>query len=422
MSKILIKNIRQLVQVEEDSSNLIKKSGAEMQELPILENAWLAIEDGIIADFGLMSDFPGIVDWRDLEVIDAENKLVLPSYVDSHTHLVFAAPRENEFVLRIKGASYEEIAASGGGILNSAKKLQQTKEDDLFESAHMRLQEIISMGTGAVEIKSGYGLSMESELKMLRVIQRLKKVSPIPIKASLLAAHAIPAEYKENRKAYIDLINKEIIPAAAEEKLVDYIDVFCDKGFFTPSETDSILATAAKFGLKPKIHANELDFSGGIQVGVKHKAISVDHLECTGEAEIEALLNSNTMPTLLPSTAFFLNLHYPPARKIIESGLPVSLASDYNPGSSPSGNMNFVLALACIQMKMTPEEALNAASINAAFALELQDEMGSIKRGKKANIFITKKINSYASIPYNFGANPVETCILNGSIYHPKTK
>jgi imidazolonepropionase len=327
--------------------------------------------------------------------------------------LVFAKSREGEFVDRINGLTYEEIAKKGGGILNSAKKLQNTSEDDLFESALERLHEVIRMGTGAIEIKSGYGLTLEDELKMLRVAKRLKEVSPILIKTTFLGAHAIPKSYT-NRKEYIDLIVDEMIPQVAKESLADYCDVFCDRGFFTVEETDRILKQGLKFGMKAKIHANELDYSGGIQVGVDNKAISVDHLECVGEAEITKLKNSNTIPTLLPSTAFFLNLEYPPARKMIDSGLGVALATDYNPGSSPSGNMPFVIALACIKLRMSPQEAINAATINAAFALEIADTHGQIKKGNPANVFITKKMSSYDFIPYAFGSQIVDTVILNG--------
>jgi imidazolonepropionase len=383
-----------------------------MAELPVLENAWLLVENGRIADYGTMENCPAF----DGEKIDCTGRFVFPSYVDSHTHLVFAGSREAEFVLRIKGATYEEIAQAGGGILNSAKRMQDAGEVYLLENAHRRLKEIISTGTGAVEIKSGYGLSTEAELKMLRVIRQLKEISPIPIKSTFLGAHAFPLQYKENRAEYIRLITDEMLPQIAKENLAEYIDVFCDRGFFTVEETDVLLKVGAKYGLKSRIHANELDYSGGIQVGVANNAVSVDHLEFTGEAEIEALLNSNTMPTLLPSTAFFLKLHYPPARKMIDAGLPIALASDYNPGSSPSGNMNLVLSLACLYLGMLPEEAINAATINSACALEVQDEYGSITKGKVANLFITKSIPSYSFIPYSFGTSQVETVILNGKV------
>lgn len=410
--KLLIKNIKTLVQVEENPKPMV--SGKEMSLLPCIENAWLAIENGKIADFGKMDDFTGVSDWSGLEVIDATGKMVFPSWCDSHTHIVYAGPRENEFVDRIKGLTYEEIAKKGGGILNSAKRLQQTSEEDLTEMALERIQEVRKMGTGAVEIKSGYGLTIMDEIKMLKVIRNLKERSDLTIRATFLGAHAIPVEYKENRKEYVRMITEEMIPMAAKENLADYCDVFCDRGFFTPEETDTILKAGTRYGMIPKIHANELDFSGGIQVGVKNKALSVDHLEFTGDDEIKALMNSGTMPTLLPSTAFFLGLHYPPARKMIDAGLPVALATDYNPGSSPSGKMTFIISLACIKLKMTPEEAINAATINSAYAMGLSKELGSIARGKKANIFITKEIPSIAWIPYSFGSDVIETVIING--------
>lgn len=402
------------MQVEDEP--LMRVSGKQMDNLQILNDSWLAIEDEIIVGFGSMEDWPGISDWTDLTVIDATGKFVFPTWCDPHTHLVYAGSREGEFVDRIHGLSYEEIAERGGGILNSAKRLQKTSVEDLTESALKRLEEIKFMGTGAVEIKSGYGLTVEDELKMLRVIRELKKISPLTIKATFLGAHAVPLEYKANRAEYIKLIVKEMLPVVAEEGLAEYCDVFCDKGFYTVEETDTILNAATKLGLIPKIHANELDFSGGIQVGVKNKALSVDHLEFTGDEEIKALLASETMPTLLPSTAFFLGLHYPPARKMIDAGLPVALATDYNPGSSPSGKMSFILSLACIKMKMTPEEAINAATLNAAYAMGLSKTHGSIALGKRANVFLTKQISSYAFIPYSFGSDLIDTVIINGKM------
>jgi imidazolonepropionase len=351
-----------------------------------------------------------------IETIDATGKLVFPAWCDSHTHIVYAGSRESEFVDKINGLSYEEIAQKGGGILNSAKRLQETSEDELFIQAKRRADEIISYGTGAVEIKSGYGLTLQDELKMLRVIKRLQAETPLTIKATFLGAHAIPQEYKSNRNAYIQLIVNEMLPQVAAENLADYCDVFCDKGFFTVDETDQILEKAASLGIRAKIHANELDYSGGIQVGVKHNALSVDHLEYTGEEEMEVLLNSSTMPTLLPSTAFFLRIKNPPAREMLTAGLPLALATDYNPGSSPSGNMQFVLSLACINLRMTPEEAINAATINSAYAMGISETHGSITVGKKANLFITKAISGYAFLPYSFGANLTETTILNGIV------
>ena len=412
--KILIKNIKCLVQVESEPKE--KVVGKEMSFLPCIDDAYLMIEGDTISGYGKMSELVWETEITDTTIIDATGKMILPSWCDSHTHIVYDGSREGEFVDRINGLTYEEIAKRGGGILNSANRLHQASEDDLLEQALIRLEEIKMMGTGAVEIKSGYGLSVEDELKMLRVIKRLKSRTPLSIKSTFLGAHAIPLEYKNNRKEYIRLITDEMLPVIAQEKLADFCDVFCDRGFYTPEETDIILKAGIKYGLQPKIHANELDYSGGIQVGVKNNALSVDHLEFTGDDEIKALLNSGTMPTLLPSTAFFLGLHYPPARKMIEAGLPVALATDYNPGSSPSGKMSFILSLACIKLKMTPEEAINAATINSAYAMGLSKTHGSIAIGKKANVFITKNIPSYSFIPYSFGSDLIDTVILNGKI------
>lgn len=411
MSSLLIRNIRTLVQAESQRRSLVK--GADMAIVPQLQDAYLLMDQGRIAAFGSMQECPERAD----EIIDATGRLVLPSWCDSHTHIVFAATREEEFVDRIRGLSYEEIAERGGGILNSARKLQAATEDELFESAWQRLLEVIGMGTGAIEIKSGYGLSVESELKMLRVVRRLKEKSPIPVKATFLGAHAIPAEYKQNRGAYIDLIINEMLPKVAAEGLAEYCDVFCDKGFYTPEETDLILKAGWKWGLKPKIHANELGLTGGVQAGIANQAISVDHLEYTSEVEIEALKNSETLPTLLPGCAFFLGIPFAPARQMIDAGLPVVLASDFNPGSCPSGNMPFVVALACAKMKMLPEEAVNAATLNGARAMELEDDFGSIAVGKIANVFITRPMLSLAGLPYAFGSNVVETVVLNGKRY-----
>lgn len=413
MPNVLIRNIKTLVQAERSPRPFVK--GADMADLPVLHNAYLLVEQERIAAFGSMETCPDRAD----QVLDASGRMVFPSWCDSHTHIVFAATREEEFVGRIKGLSYEEIARRGGGILNSAQRLQATPEDVLFESAWQRLQEVIGYGTGAIEIKSGYGLSVESELKMLRVIRRLKAVSPIPVKASFLGAHAIPAEYKNRRKEYVDLVVQQMLPKVAAEGLADYCDVFCDRGFFTVEETDRILKAGWMYGLKPKIHANELDYSGGVQVGIANHAISVDHLEYTSDAEIAALQKSHTLPTLLPSCAFFLGIPYAPARQMIDAGLPVVLASDYNPGSSPAGRMAFVVALACIKMKMLPEEAINAATLNGARAMELEKDYGSLAIGKIANLFITKPLNSLAQLPYSFGADPVQTVILNGRVWNP---
>lgn len=410
---ILIQNISQLLQVEEQSQLYIK--GKDMQHLPCIENAYLWIENACITDFGAMSNMPPKLPQIAQTTLDAKGKLVLPTWCDSHTHIVYAGSREAEFVQRIEGATYEQIAEAGGGILNSAKRLQNTTAQDLYDSAWLRLTEICRMGTGAVEIKSGYGLSVDAEMKMLRVIKQLKAASPLTIKATFLGAHAIPAEYKSNRDAYIHLLINQMLPQIADEGLADFIDVFCEKGFFTVEETDKILSAGAKYGLPAKIHANQLNYSGGVQVGVQHKALSVDHLECVGDDEIACLLASQTMPTLLPSAAFFLNLPYQPARRMIDAGLPLALATDYNPGSSPSGNMPFVLSLACTQMKMLPNEAINAATINSAYAMNVVPQLGSIARNKIANVQIINA-PSIAYIPYSFGSRLAEKVILNGKI------
>lgn len=403
--RLLITNIKQLCQTEKPNENRKRVYGKDMATLPSINNAWLLIAHGLIHSFGEMASMPEMhVD----KTIDATGKMVLPAWCDSHTHLVFAAPRDGEFVDRIKGLSYEEIAHRGGGILNSARKLNEISEEELYDQSLARLHKVIGQGTGAIEIKSGYGLCLEGELKMLRVIRRLKENSQIPIKASLLAAHAYPVEYKQDKEGYINLIINTILPKVAGEGLADYIDVFCEKGFFEVPETERILEAGMKHGLKPKIHANQLYNSGGVQAGIKHNAISVDHLESVNDAEIEALKNSNTIPTLLPGAAFFLGMHYQPARKMIDAGLPVCLATDYNPGSCPSGNVPLLLSIACTQLKMTPEEAINAVTINGAAAMELEHEMGTIKVGKKANLIITKQIPSVAYIPYDFGNSNVE--------------
>lgn len=409
--RTLIKNIKNLCQVEQDLELKQFVSGADMASVPFIENAWLLIEDGSIHSFGKMNE---IIDSQFDVVIDSSDCLVLPAWCDSHTHLVFAAPREHEFVGRIKGLSYEEIARNGGGILNSAATLRLMDEQALYDQSYLRLQQVMRQGTGAIEIKSGYGLSLEAELKMLRVIRSLKENTAIPIKASFLAAHAYPIEYKEDKEAYVKLIIDQMLPRVAEEGLADYMDVFCEEGFFSVSDTDRLLTAAAKYGLKPKIHANQLHYSGGVQIGVKHQAVSVDHLECVAEAEIEALKNGNTMPTLLPAAAFFLGIQYQPARKIIDAGLPVCLASDYNPGSCPSGNMNLLATIACTQLKMTPSEVVHAMTLNGAAAMELQKDYGSIAVGKKANLMITHPMSSLDYIPYDFGNNPIKQMIING--------
>jgi imidazolonepropionase len=410
----LLCNISKLYGIIEHPHTTIKK-GNEMNTFKHIENAWLHMQNGKIAAYGTMDMLPQEL-LTSCTVTDAEQGMVLPSFVDAHTHLVFATSREEEFVMRIKGKTYEEIAAAGGGILNSATRLQQMSEDDLFEAAKKRLHEIISYGTGAVEIKSGYGLTVADELKMLRVIKRLKAISPIVIKATFLGAHAIPSNYKNDREAYIKLVIEEMLPKIVQEQLADYCDVFCDQGFFTVSETDRILKAAAQYGLKAKIHGNELGYTGGVQVAVANNAISVDHLEYTGDEEINALLNSNTIPTALPNCSFFLGIPYAPLRKMIDAGLPVCLASDYNPGSSPSGRMGFVVSLACIKMKLTPEEAFNAATINGAAALEVSNTHGSISVGKTANVILTKTTNSLAYLPYAFGENWIKSVFINGNI------
>jgi imidazolonepropionase len=408
---MLIRNIKCLVGA--DSDNLKIRRGAAMAQLPMLENAWLLIDNQRVTSFGTMDSCPERAD----ETLDATGRFLLPAWCDSHTHIVFAASREEEFVDRIRGLTYEEISARGGGILNSARKLQAMPEDELLESAWNRLREVVGFGTGAIEIKSGYGLTLESELKMLRVIRRLKKISPIPIRATFLGAHAVPTEFKARRSEYIDLICHEMIPKVAEEGLADYCDVFCETNFFTPEEADRVIKFGLKYGLPPKVHANELNFSGGVQVGVANNAVSVDHLECVGEAEIAALLSSQTMATLLPSTAFFLGINYAPARKMIDAGLPVALASDFNPGTTPSGRMPFVLSLACIHMKMLPEEAISAATINGASAMGLENDFGSLAVGKMANLILTKPMPSLAFLPYAFGSDLVEKVILGGKVF-----
>lgn len=415
MHKILIKNIQQLAQVRETGITTVK--GKDMAVLPSVFNAWLAIENDLIVGYGAMEDWPGISDWSNLEVIDAGGKIVLPTYCDSHTHIVFAGSREGEFVDRINGLSYEEIALRGGGIINSAKKMHMATEEELYQSALMRINEMISQGTGAIEIKSGYGLSLDAEIKMLRVINKLRQTLPIPIKATFLGAHAIPPAYKENRQSYIDLIINEMLPAIAKEHLADYCDVFCERNYFTPEETISILNAAQKYNIRAKVHAEQLSNSGGVLAGVKVGAVSVDHLEFVGDAEIEALLKSNTMPVILPGAAFFLSLPDPPAKKIIAAGLPLAIASDFNPGSSPSGNMNLMNAIACIQYSLTPEQTINASTINGAFAMGLSENYGSITIGKKANFIITKEIPSLAYIPYAFGSNLIDQVYINGKLF-----
>lgn len=406
----IIENIAKLVQVEDDAPRKWV-AGKEMAALRCIDNAFLLIEDGKIADFGPMGKAPqaGVA-----VRIDAKGGMVLPSFCDSHTHLVYAGSREIEYIDKIRGLSYEEIAKRGGGINNSAKRLHEASEEELFEGAMARIEEIVHRGTGAVEIKSGYGLNTEDELKMLRVIRRIRETGRLTVRATFLGAHAVPLEYKGRQGEYVDLIINEMIPRVAAEDLAEFIDVFCDEGFFTPEETERMLMQGMKYGLKPKIHANELARSGGIQAGVKYGALSVDHLEHTGDEEIAALLESDTMPTLLPGAAFFLGMENPPARKMIDAGLPIAMASDYNPGSSPSGDMKFVVSLGCVKLRLLPEEAINATTINSAYAMGLSDTHGSICRGKVANVYITVPIPSYEYIPYAYTARLVDRAFING--------
>lgn len=406
----LFKNIKLLVNVREQNELL---RGKALANLATLSDAWLLIEDDRIADYGLMDAFPKTFS-SIKETHDLNGRFILPAWCDSHTHIVFAATREEEFVDKINGLSYAEIAAKGGGILNSAGKVAAATEDELFASAWKRLEQISKTGTGAVEIKSGYGLTTESELKMLRVIKKLKEKSNLLIKATFLGAHTYPQHYKNNHQGYIDLIKNEMLPIIAKENLADYVDVFCEEGFFSPEETMEVCTAAKQLGIKTKLHANQLHCSGGVQAGVKLDAVSVDHLESMDEDAIEQLSKSNTIGTLLPSAAFFLRMNYPPARKLVEAGAAMALATDYNPGSSPSGNMNLVLSLACIQMRMLPEEAINAATINGAYAMELENEVGSIRKGKLANLIITKPVSSLAYLPYSFGENWIERVMIKG--------
>jgi len=406
---LLITNIKELLQVRETNVTIVK--GSDMKILPTLKNAYVLIEHDTIVEYGSMDD---LIDLGVDDIIDATGKIVLPTWCDSHTHIVYAGDRTQEFVDRINGLSYEDIANRGGGILNSAEKLQNTSEDDLYNQASKRLTEIIKLGTGAVEIKSGYGLTVEAELKMLRVIKRLKRDFPIQIKPTLLAAHAIPKEYKNNKKAFIDLVVNDMIPKVAKENLAEYIDVFCEKGYFDLEDTERVLKAGQAHGLIPKIHVNQFNAFGGVALGVKYNALSVDHLEEMKPEDIYALQHSKTMPVALPSCSYFLTIPYTPGRDIIDAGLPLALATDYNPGSTPSGNMNFVVSSACIKMKLTPEEAINAATINGAYAMGISNRYGSICRGKKANVIITKAIPNYHHLPYAFGDNLIDTVIING--------
>lgn len=405
---VLFVNIKELLQVRENTVGFL--SGKDMGQLPTLKNAFLLVKDGLIADFGLMKECPKL----DIETVDAAGRMLLPSWCDSHTHLVYAGNRENEFVDRINGLSYAEIADNGGGILNSAKRLQEITESELYNQSKKRLEEIIHLGTGAVEIKSGYGLTKDAELKMLRVIKKLKENYPIEIKATFLGAHAVPAEYKNDKEGYLHMLITDILPTIEKENLADFIDIFCETGYFSVYDTQLILEAGKKHGLQGKIHVNQFNAIGGIQVGVANGVLSVDHLEVMRNEDIEALRNTSTMPVALPSCSYFLSIPYTPARKMIDAGLPLALATDYNPGSTPSGNMNFVIATACIKMKMTPEEAINAATINGAYAMDVLDKVGSITKGKLANLILTKEINSYNFIPYSFGNHCIEKVYLKG--------
>ena len=405
----IITNIKELLQVR--NKNIEQVSGPEMKILPTIKNAFLILKDDKIFDFGEMGNLPLLKADKN---IDATDKIVLPCWCDSHTHIVYAGNRENEFVDRINGLTYEEIAINGGGILNSAVKLQNTSKDDLFEQASKRLEEIMKLGTGAVEIKSGYGLTFDAEIKMLRVIKKLSELYPIQIKATFLGAHAFPKKFKKNKEAYVDLICDKMIPFIAKEKLAEFIDVFCETGYFTTEQTERILKTGKEYKLIPKIHVNQFTSIGGVQVGIKFNALSIDHLEIMTDQDIEDLKSSTTIPVALPTCSYFLSIPYTPARKIIDNNLPLALASDYNPGSTPSGNMNFVVSTACIKMKMTPEEAINAATINGAYAMNLSKTHGSISKGKKANIILTKPIPSYNYIPYAFGSNLIDKVMIDG--------
>lgn len=413
MRRLLIKNAKALVGVRPMGMRCVP--GKAMADLPLIEDAWLTAEDGRITAFGPMSEFTGITDWADLLVIDATGRFVLPGWCDPHTHIVFAAPREEEFVDKINGLSYQEIAARGGGILNSAAKLRTMSEADLFTQAKARLEVMMQQGTVAVEIKSGYGLTVESELKMLRVAKRLKAALPLQIRTTLLAAHALPIEFKEDREAYMQLILKDLIPKVKVEGLADFVDVFCETNYFTVAELERILEAGKAHGLPGKVHVNQFTSIGGIQAAVSHGARSVDHLEVMEQADLDALLGSNVIPTLLPSCSFFIRIPYGPARQLMDRDLPLALATDFNPGTTPSGNMNFVLSLACIQLRMLPEEAINAITLNSAAAMDLETELGSITIGKRASLIITKEVPSLAYLPYAFGNDQLDTVLIDGT-------
>lgn len=410
MKPTLLINIKQLLQIEEDHHK-VKVAGDDMKKLPKIDNAYLIMDQDTITDFGSMNNCPNT---DNFEVVDCSGRIVLPTWYDSHTHIVYAGNREQEFVDRINGLSYEEIAARGGGILNSAKKLQESSEEELYQQSAARLEEVMRLGTGGIEIKSGYGLTVDAELKMLRVIKKLKENYNLPIKATFLGAHAVPANYKENKQGYLDLIINEMLPKVAEEQLAEYIDIFCETGYFSVEDTDQVLAAGKQYGLTPKIHVNQFTTIGGIQKGIEYDALTVDHLEVLNEEDLEALKKADTLPVALPSCSYFLSIPYTPARQIIDNGLALALASDFNPGSTPSGNMNFVVSTACIKMKMTPEEAINAATLNGAYAMGISDTHGSIAKGKKANLMVTEQINSYNVLPYSFGTNNIASVYING--------
>ena len=408
---LLIKNIKKLIQCRTENISFV--SGKDMSFLPSIDNAYLVIKNGKISDFGKMQDFK---ETGFNEVIDAKDRMILPSWCDSHTHIVFAGNRSKEFIDRIKGLSYEEIAARGGGILNSAKLLQNTSKEDLYNQSNMRINSVIRQGTGAIEIKSGYGLSLESELKMLQVIKQIKDSSKIQVKSTFLGAHAYPNEFKENKDGYIDLVLNKMLPAFSKENLIDYIDVFCEKGYFSPEDTEKIIKEGLKYNIRSKIHVNQFNVLGGVKIAVENNALSVDHLEVLQDDDIKILSKGSTIPVVLPTCSYFLGIDYAPARKLIDAGLPVAIASDFNPGSSPSGNMNFVISTACTKMKLTTEESINAATINGAYAMGLEDKVGSISKGKIANLIITNEINSIDDIPYNFGGNQIHKIILEGQL------
>ena len=412
--KTVIKNISEIIQTEINPKKWV--AGKDMSNISTIKDAFIEIDNDIITHFDSMDKWKGIEDWNNTKIIDADGGMVFSTYCDSHSHLVFASSREKEFVDRINGLSYTEIAKKGGGILNSAKKLQITSEEELYESALCRLNEVIKMGTGAIEIKSGYGLTLESELKILNIIKRLKNHTDATIKATFLGAHAIPTEYKDDRKRYMDLVINEMLPIVVEENLADYVDIFCEKGFFSPKDTKRLLEAANKHGIPSKTHVNQFNSIGGVKTSVDLGALSVDHLEIMTNEDYNSLQNSNCMPTILPACSFFLGIPYGPALSLIEKGLPVALASDYNPGSTPSGNMNFIASLGCIQLKMTPEQVINATTINTAYAMGIEKQLGSICVGKQANLFITKKMSSYAYLPYSFGHNVIKKVILKGKV------